>query len=159
MSDVLRCKRPRAMDGDAAVRARSSVVRNSDVNRARAARGEPPQLRCALMTENSAGATCLCCRDPTSFPAERGVANCIHPAMKGMESPGTDASVDCRAGQAAAHQFGGAEYAVLAAGEFGHPRFCGPDGRFVSHTETKSPSAAIFAPSVPSTGRQPPAVE
>ena len=67
---------------------------NGDVNRARAGRGELPELGSTQVAENSIASACLYRREPAPLPAECDVANCIYAVVEAVKAAGDQAAVD-----------------------------------------------------------------
>jgi hypothetical protein len=75
--------------------------------------------------------------------------------MDAMKAAGLHAPVDAGVGEAASEQLVRGEDAMITLGQLSHPRFRAVNGRWLSHSESKSPSGSKFAPGP---GNTPPSV-
>jgi hypothetical protein len=66
--------------------------------------------------------------------------------MEAMKVAGLYAPVDAGVGEAASEQLVRGEDALIALGQLSNPRFWAVNGRWLSHSESKSPFAPNFAP-------------
>jgi hypothetical protein len=152
-------QRPRTMNPDPAVGTGLPGIRDSDLDRAGATRGEVPELGGTLVAEHRIAPACLHCRKPMALGTDRSVADRVNAVVTTMKAAGAYPTVDAGVAESAGQQLEGGEHAVVALRERNDQGFWCACERLLSDTESKSSQAPNFAPSLPSTGRKRRAVE
>jgi hypothetical protein len=72
--------------------------------------------------------------------------NRVDAVMQAMNAAGLHAPVDAGVGEAASEQLVRGEHSLIALGQDSNSRFRVVNGRWLSHSESKSPSGPNFAP-------------
>lgn len=132
---------------------------HGDVDRPGAAREQLPQPSGALMAQHRARPTCLHRRGPLAFAAQGRVPNRVDAMMEAMKAAGLCAPVAAGVRETASEQLVRGEDAMIALGQLSNPRLRAVNGRWLSHSESKSPFGPNFVPLRPAIRRPRCAVE
>ena len=78
--------------------------------------------------------------------AQCDMSNRVDATIDAMKAAGLHAPVDAAVGEAAGEELVRGEDALVALGQLSNPGFRAGRGRWLSHSESKSPSGPNFAP-------------